>query len=144
VKILLDENTPVQALPILECVLRKHEIRHVDKLKWNSKKDPFLLVDAKQRGFDILITKDHNQLNDPAECSILKKVGIHHVRFGQGEGLAGLARAVAAVVAAMPAIMAELELADGQRLIKVTGLGGGTRRHTTTDPSKNPPPYWPH
>jgi len=34
VKILLDENVPQQALPVLQRTLREHEIDHVDLIHW--------------------------------------------------------------------------------------------------------------
>ena len=40
VKILLDENVPQQALPVLQRTLRGHEIDHVDLIHWKGKKDP--------------------------------------------------------------------------------------------------------
>jgi hypothetical protein len=41
----------------------------------------------------------------------------------------------------MPAIVEELERADGQRLVKVTAISP-QKRFQVVDPSKLPPRYW--
>ena len=75
--------------------LPRHEIAHVSEIRWKGKKDRPLLRDAQQTGFDVFITRDHNQLSDPQECRTIKDSGLHHVRFSQRrEGLAGLASAL--------------------------------------------------
>ena len=141
-RILLDENVPIQTLDLLGRVLRRHDVEHVDQVGWKGKKDRFLLPDAAAAGYDVLVTKDSNQLSDPDECQLIKWSRLHHVRFRQGEGLRGLGAAVASVVVAMPQIVEELELADGQRLIQIRGIDPTRRRHETIDPSQDPPPYW--
>lgn len=142
-KLLLDENTPEQLLHALRQVLSaSHVIDHVVDIQWSGKKDKDLIPDARTRGYDVLVTKDSNQLADPEECDALKRAGIHHVRFGQGMGLDGLARAMGALIAAMPGVVRELASVNGQRLVKVKGIGGSTRRHECVDPRKHPPAYW--
>jgi hypothetical protein len=142
VKILLDENVPIQTLDLLSRVLRGHEDDHVDRIRWKGKKDSFLLPDAASAGYDVLVTKDSNQLEDPAECRLIRRSKIHHVRFRQGEGIRGLGAAVASVIVAMPQVITELEAADGQRLVRIEGINPVKRRHTTIDPNVNPPAYW--
>ncbi len=111
-RVLVDENTAVQLMGPLRHLLPRHEIAHVSEIRWKGKKDRPLLRDAKQAGFDVFITRDHNQLSDPQECKAIKDSGLHHVRFSQRrEGLAGLASALGSVIAAMPAVMEELEQA---------------------------------
>jgi hypothetical protein len=141
-RILLDEDVPIQALDLLDRVLKPHEVRHVTQIRWRKKYDPFLFVDAAARGYDLLLTNDHGQLSDPRECDALKKAGIHHVRYDQGKGLRGLALAVAAILAAMPDIVEELEGEGGQRLVKIVGLDPRRRRFEVVDPQKEPPTYW--
>lgn len=141
-KILLDENTPVQVQPALQQVLGDgHEVHHVDTINWNGKKDKNLIPDAVAKGYQALVTKDSNQLEDPDECDILKRSGIHHVRFAQGRGRKGLARSMGALIAAMPEIVDDLEVASSQQLVRVQGLTGG-KRHQLTDPKIDPPKYW--
>jgi hypothetical protein len=53
VKILLDENVPIQTLDLLARVLRGHEIDHVDRIGWKGKKDSFLLPDAASAGYEV-------------------------------------------------------------------------------------------
>lgn len=140
-RVLLDENTPVQLVEPLRHVLRGHGVDHVDAIKWSSKKDRHLIPDAAAKGYDVLVTKDSSQLNDPEECDALRRTGIHHVRFRQGDGLKGLARAMASVIAVMPEVLEDLDQAEGQRLVKVVGIGEA-RRHEVTDPQVDPPRYW--
>lgn len=141
-KVLLDENVPIQTLDLLSRVLLGHPIEHVDRRGWKGKKDRFLLPDAANAGYELLVTKDSNQLSDPDECRLIKTSGMHHVRFRQGDGLRGLGAAVASVVVAMPQIVEELAAVDGQRLVKISGINPTRRRHETIDPSQDPPPYW--
>lgn len=54
-------------------VLFGHDVMHVSGLSWKGKKDLRVLPDAKNAGFDALITKDRAQLNDPRECDAIKK-----------------------------------------------------------------------
>lgn len=92
----------------------------------------------------MIITRDRNQLSDPAECDAIKKSKLHHVRYAQRrEGTAGLGLALGAIIAAMPMVMDEIERADGQRLVHIVGLDPN-RRYEMTDPNKSPPSYWPH
>jgi hypothetical protein len=65
----------------LRHLLPRHEIAHVSEIRWKGKKDRPLLRDAKRAGFDVFITRDHNQLSDPQECKAIKDSGLHHVRF---------------------------------------------------------------
>lgn len=67
---------------------------------------------------------------------------MHHVRYRLPNGLDGLAAAMGAVMAAIRPIVRELEHADGQRLVLIQDVRPG-KRHTSVDPSIDPPPYWP-
>lgn len=147
-RLLLDEDVPKPLLPALQRVLTGHEVVHVEDLHWKSKKDLQLLPDAARRGFDTILTNDSRQLDDAEECRAIRDSGMHHIRYrqqtGRGEsgGLNGLALAMAAILAAMRQIVRELEEADGQRLVLIQEIRN-ERRHDTTDPKSDPPPYWP-
>ena len=144
-RILIDEDTAVQLVEPLRHVLIGHEVKHIYGLNWKGKKDRNVLPDAKRAGYSVLITKDHAQLNDPRECDAIKKSGLHHVRYEQRvEGKRGLALALAAIIAAMPMVMHELENADGQRLVRIASIDSRPRsRFEVTDPRRNPPSsYW--
>ncbi|WP_216591788.1 DUF5615 family PIN-like protein [Streptomyces brasiliscabiei] len=144
-RILIDENVPVQVLEMLRRLLPGHEVRHVSELKWSGKKDLALLPDAAKRGFDVFLTKDGRQLDDPSETAAIKKSGMHHIRFSHGhKGMAGLGLAMGAVIASMPLLVPELEAAEGQRIVHIKGLNpGGKQRFDLVDPAKEPPRYWP-
>lgn len=142
-RILLDEDVPIQALDLLDRVLKPHEVHAVTEIRWRKKLDPFLFADAARRGYDLLLTNDHGQLSDPDECDALKKAGIHHVRYDQRDGRRGLALAVAAILAAMPDIVEKLENERGQRLVRIVSLDPRRPRFEVVDPQKEPPAYWP-
>lgn len=141
-RILLDENVAVQVQPILRQVLPEHVVDHVDEVGWKGKGDQPLLLDAAAKGYDVVVTKDRSQLSDPHECQAIKRSGVHHVRFGQGQGLKALARSTAAVVAALPDVLDELDSAESQRLVSIRALRT-ERRFSWKDPGVDPPPYWP-
>lgn len=141
-RILLDADTPKQMLLVLRHVLPAHRVDHVHDKGWSSKKDVPLLKDAAAAGYDIFVTNDWNQLDNPSETDGIKRSRMHHVRYNQRRpGLKGLALAIGAIVAAMPYVVEFLEGADTQQLVRVTGLDQGGR-FDSVDPSRNPPRYW--
>ncbi|MFF4757848.1 DUF5615 family PIN-like protein [Streptomyces sp. NPDC001276] len=144
-RILIDENVPVQVLEMLRRILPGHEVKHVSEIKWAGKKDLALLPDAARKGFDAFLTRDARQLEDPSETEAIKKSGMHHIRFSQAHrGMTGLGLAMGAVVAAMPLIVGELSEADTQQLIHIKGLNPVSKhRFERVDPSVSPPSYWP-
>jgi hypothetical protein len=144
-RILIDENVPVQMLDMLRRLLPGHEVRHVSEIRWSGKKDNALLPDAARRGFQAFLTKDGRQLEIPSETAAIKKSRMHHIRFSHGhKGMVGLGLAMGAVIAAMPLVVRELDEANGQRLVHIKGLNPGSKhRFDMTDPVASPPTYWP-
>lgn len=141
-RILLDEDVPIQTLGVLQHLLRGHVINHVSIVGWSGKKDRYLFSDAAGR-FEAILTNDHRQLDDPEECSQIKRSGLHHICYGQKhQGMQGLALSIGAIVAAETAVTAELDDADGQRLVRIHGLNPTKRRFDIRDPRRDPPAYW--
>lgn len=142
-RILLDADTPIQLLAVLRHVLPTHRVDHVHELGWSSKKDIPLVRDASTQ-YQVFVTNDGNQFDNPDETAAIRKSRLHHVRYGQRQpGLRGLALAIGAVVAAMPGVMENLEDAQTQRLIQIKGLDPNPRhRFESTDPMRQPPRYW--
>lgn len=142
-KILLDEDVPIQVRDLLRRVLYGHAVDHVEDLRWKNKKDPFVVRDAAARGYAVFVTNNRKQLVVPEECRAIKESGLHHVLYDQAvQGLDGLALAIAAIIAAMPRLVRELDEATEQRLAKIRGIRDEPR-YTITDPQKTPPsPYW--
>jgi hypothetical protein len=135
---------PCKLLEPLRHLLRRHTVDHIAAIRWKGKKDRSVLADARKAGYNVIITRDHNQLSDPAECDAIKRSQLHHVRYAQRrEGMVGLGLALGAIIAAMPMVMDELEQAEGQRLVHIVGLEP-SRRFEMTDPVMKPPVYWPH
>lgn len=143
-RILLDEDVPVQLLDALSQVLPTHRVDHVHGLKWKGKKDIRLLADAAGRGYEVFVTNDSNQLNDVDESRAIRGSGMHHVRYDTGEGKEGLALAMASVLAAAVPCMDELEAAPGQRLVHIRSVAAHRRavRYEIVDPVTHPPNYW--
>lgn len=143
-KLLLDEDVPVQLVEPLRRLLHEHHVDHVQDLGWKGKKDRFLLPDASGKGFDALITNDSAQLDSAEETRAIRDSGMHHIRYRHDtrRGVDGLALAMAAVMAAIRPMIRELDDAQGQRLVEIQAIQP-TRRHKITDPRVDPPRYWP-
>lgn len=143
-RLLLDEDVPVQLIEPLRRLLPGHQVDHVQQLGWKGKKDEFLLPDAARRGYEALLTNDSAQLDDVEESRAIRDSGLHHVRYphNTSRGVDGLALAMAGVLAAIRPVLADLEEADGQRLVEIRAVQSGKRRQTV-DPRINPPRYWP-
>jgi len=135
VRLLLDEDVPVQLLEPLRRLLPGHKVDHVQGLGWKGKPDHFLLADAAARGYDVLVTNDSGQLDSPKECRDIRDSGIHHTRYRMLDGLDGLALAMGAVLAAIRPIVKELASVGAQRLVVVQGIAPGRRQTRLIPPS---------
>jgi hypothetical protein len=143
-RILLDEDTPLPLLAVLRHLLPTSQVDHVKQLGWSGKSDAQIYRDARTRGYDVVITQDKRQLDDHEHSRAIKRSGLHRIAFSQGgPGLRGLAIAMASVLASIVDVVAELEQADGQRLVHIHGIDPTRKRHRITDPSREPPKYWP-
>jgi hypothetical protein len=143
--VLVDEGVPVQVIEPLR-LNRGHQFDHVEGLRWKSKDDQPLFRDAAAKGYDALVTLDVDQLSDVEECRALKRSGLHHISLRQGRtvsGVAGVARVIGSIVAAMPYVLEDLETQGGQRVVELQLLAASSR-HETFDPSREPEryPYW--
>ncbi len=146
-KLLIDEQTPVQYRDVLTFLLPGHEVFHVNDLRWKSKKDAVLLADAARRGYEVFLTNDLRQLEDPEETDAIRRSAIHHVRYRMPRTrivpLAHLGLALGAVAAAMPMVMTDLVAAKSQRLVLIKGVSTAPAdRYEIVDPHRIPPRYW--
>lgn len=144
-RFLLDEAVPVQLLEPLR-LNRGHDFDHVIGVGWAGKPDRFLFRDAANRKYDGLVTLDVNQLANKDEWRSLRDSDLHHisVRLGsRASGVAGTARVIASLVAAMPYVLDDLSAATGQRIVEVALLSAA-RRHESFDPTRERQryPYW--
>jgi hypothetical protein len=120
VKLLLDENVPAPMTSTVRTLLRRsHDVKHVtDMPGWSGTKDLHLYGKAKDAGFQVVVTNDAKQMNRKLEVEAIAKSGLHRIQYPhKQDGLAGLGLAVAAVCAALPLVLQELAVADGQRLV---------------------------
>jgi hypothetical protein len=144
-RVLVDEGMPVQVLPPLR-LNKPHEFDHIDDLHWKGKQDIQLFADAAARSYDAVLTLDLDQLASVQEARALKRSGLHHIGIHQGrsaQGIRGIARVISSVIVAMPYVLADLDAAEGQRIVELALLSA-TRRHQTIDPRRNATrfPYW--
>jgi hypothetical protein len=58
-------------------------VDHVHDLGWSKKKDIPLLRGAANAHYQVFVTNDSNQLEDPRETEAIRKSRLHHVRYGQ-------------------------------------------------------------
>lgn len=142
-KVLLDEDVPAPVLEVLRHLLRGHSVDYVGEMsRWRGKKDIPMIRDAAAKGYDVLITNNVKQFEDPDETDAIRRSRIHHVVYRQRHpGMKGLGLAIGSLTAAMPMVLVELEAVETQRLVKINSLDP-TRRYEVTDPRKDPPRYW--
>lgn len=144
-RVLVDEPRPVQVLEPLR-LNKGHSFDHVDELKWKGKKDASLFRDAAAKGYEAILTLDVAQLESVEESRALRRSRLHHIGIQQGrsaQGVRGMARVIASVVAAMPYVLDDLSGADGQRVVEMSLLKSA-RRHAVFDPQTEAArfPYW--
>lgn len=144
-RVLVDEGMPVQMLDPLR-LNRGHRFEHVNDLRWKGKKDTSLFRDAASRGFEAILTLDVAQLESAEESRALRRSKLHHIGIQQGrsaQGIRGMARVIASVLAAMPYVLDDLVGADGQRIVELSLLKA-SRRHDVFDPKIETTrfPYW--
>lgn len=106
-------------------------MEHIATINWKGKKDRSVLPDARRAGYDVIITRDRNQLSDPAECAAIKKSGLHHIRYAQRrEGVTGLGLALGSIIVPMPMVMTRAP--SGDQVIRESAGSGvvlGADRH---------------
>lgn len=140
-RLLLDEDVAVPLLDLIRHLLREHSVDHVTSVGWRGKKDRPLSHDAAGR-FDAVLTNNIRQFNDPDECRAIQRSRLHHISYEQGDGLDGLASA--AICAAIRPVVAALDVADSQRIVRIHRVSGARRRFDLTNPATDPPSqYWP-
>lgn len=143
-RVFLDENLPVFFVQPLEKLMDVRTVDHPNTVKWSGKKDCPLIRDVGTRNYQLFITNDLNQLNDPEETKAIRKSGTHHLTVeASGEGLKRNASLLASLTASLPAVMEEIANAESQLLIRVKKVGiTKSTRLEVTDPRKEPPTYW--
>lgn len=144
-RVLVDEGMPVQVLEPLR-LNKGHSFDHVDEIHWKGKKDVSLFRDAASRGYEAILTLDVAQLESSDESRALRQAKLHHIAIQQGrtaQGVRGMARVIASVVAAMPYVLDDLNVAKGQRVVQLSLLKAA-RRHDVFDPQADTSrfPYW--
>ena len=146
-KLLLDENVPAPLTSTVKTLLRRsHDVQHVNDMPgWSGTKDLHLYGRARDAGFEAVVTNDARQMNRQPEVEAIAKSGLHRIEYPhRRQGLAGLGLAMATVCAALPSVLQELAVADGQRLVALKGIDPGRdHRFRVRDPSTDPPKFWP-
>jgi PIN like domain len=147
VKLVLDENVPAPMTATVKTLLRRsHDVQHVtDMPGWSGTKDLYLYGKAKDAGFQVVVTNDAKQMNRKMEVEAIAKSGLHRIQYPhKQDGLAGLGLAMATVCAALPSVLQELAVVDGQRLVILKGIDPGRdHRYGVRNPATDPPKFWP-
>ncbi|MEU3205480.1 DUF5615 family PIN-like protein [Streptomyces cyaneofuscatus] len=147
-KLLLDENVPRPMADIVRMLLKAHDVLHVHDLAGRAgTKDIELFEKARAEGFDAVLTNDTKQMSRNLEVAAIAASGPHRIEYRQNNkhgGFVGLGAAIATVCAGLPHALAELSVADSQRLVSFTSVDP-TRatRVRTVDPRVDAPEFWP-
>ncbi|MDH6119506.1 hypothetical protein ABH930_004263 [Kitasatospora sp. GAS204A] len=101
----------------------------------------------RRTAFRSLSRTDTKQLSRPLEVVAIAESGLHRIEYRQNHkhgGLVGLGAAIATVCAGLPHALAELDQADGQRLISLNAVDPSQQsRLRIVDPASAPPKFWP-
>jgi predicted nuclease of predicted toxin-antitoxin system len=83
VKLLLDENVPAPMTSTVKTLLRRsHEVQHVNDMPgWGGTKDLHLYGQAKDAGFQAVVTNDARQMNRRLEVEAIAKSGLHRIQY---------------------------------------------------------------
>lgn len=140
-KVLLDEDVAAPYLEIIRYLLPTHQVDSVYSLGWGGKKDRMLYADAARKGYEVMVSANHTQLNDPDECKAIRDSRMHVVYFGQADGLDGFGRSAASLLGSIVEVIQRLEVAKSQQIVRIMLLRSG--RFEMIDTRTNPPTYWP-
>ncbi|GII65301.1 hypothetical protein Skr01_53860 [Sphaerisporangium krabiense] len=144
-RLLLDENVLKPLRQTLISLILDHEVVHLlDLPGWSGTRDESLYPRAAAKGFEAILTNDGKQMERPREVAAIKASGLHRIEYPHKHaGLAGMAVAIATVVAGLPAALTALEEADGQRLITLRGIDPTpASRLRVINPKTDPPKHW--
>lgn len=147
-RLLLDENVPLPMARIVRLLLKHETIDHVAELAgWAGTRDTDLYARAAAEGFHAILTNDTKQLSRPLEVAAIAVSGLRRIEYRQNHkhgGLVGLGAAIATVCAGLPHALAELDQANGQRLISLNAVDPSQQsRLRIVDPVDAPPKFWP-
>lgn len=145
-RLLLDENVSRPLHHAITAFVLNHEIVHLlDLDRWSGTKDEKLYPRAAAEGFQVVLTNDARQMQRPREVAAIAASGLHRVEYPHKHpGLAGVGLAIATIAAGLPAALALLTEADGQRLVTLRGIDPTpASRLRVVDPAVSPPKYWP-
>lgn len=120
----VDENETDAILPPLRATFLQHEFRGSKEEELGGIDDIPLFAIVAERGFDALITRDSNQLDDRDERRALIESGLHWIGHKQpgASGELGIALTSAAYMAAMPHIVSALPTVEQPHAFHVKGL----------------------
>lgn len=124
-KFFLDENETEAILPPLRTVFFDHEFVPASSLGTVGLDDQDLFPAVAEGGFDALITRDRNQLANPAERHSLHENGLHWIGHREPgcRGLLLIASITASYVAALPYIIEAMTSATEPTAFHVKNLG---------------------
>lgn len=134
-KFLIDENVNVAVVDPLRVTFIGHSFTTVREQRWLGLKDTPLFEAMSAERFDVLVTRDRDQLTDPSERTALRDHGLHWVGVKPPKfpGIKGLALETAALVAGLPYVLEGLPF-PGPTAFHVRGLPSEPSQRLKSEP----------
>ena len=106
-KFLIDENVNTAVVSVLRVTFTEHGFSTVLEQSWSGLEDVPLFKAMVSGQFDVLVTRDRDQLRDKSERSALRDCGLHWmgVTAPRYSGVKGMALETAAIVAGLPYVL---------------------------------------
>ncbi|MGC5010170.1 hypothetical protein ACLQ2R_05355 [Streptosporangium sp. DT93] len=145
-RLLLDENVSRPLHQAIAAFVLEQEIVHLlDLDRWSGTRDETLYPRVASEGFHVVLTNDARQMQRPREVEAIAVSGLHRIEYPHKHpGLIGIGLAIATVAAGLPAALALLTEADGQRLVTLRGIDPApASRLRVIAPAMTPPKFWP-
>ncbi len=135
-KFFLDNNETPQILSVLAPVYRQHEFRTAVEEHLTDLLDIPLFQELSNRGFDAIITRDRNQLGDPAERGALRSAGLHWIGHKEPntEGISIITSLTAGYLSAFPHILNEISAATCPLSFRVQAIPRELKQRVKINP----------
>lgn len=120
----IDENETTALGHSMSFVVPDHQFVHVLDIGLGGTKDIPLYEALSAKGITALITRDSNQLKDPAERQAIINSGLHWIGHKSPRGSGGqlIGRLMARYSTAMPYIVGAIDQLDAPAAFRVAGM----------------------
>ncbi len=130
----IDQNINQQAPHALSAIYLRHHFDHAFRLGMHELKDEELFRELQRLGYDAIITKDRNQLRDPAERAGLRSAGLHWIGYNSKghPGLTGIALETSTIVSGLPYVLEGLP--PEPTMFKLSGIPSERTQRIKAEP----------